>query len=112
MYPISLLEQINKEKKKVMEEKRLRVLDKTVTEIKRYFSHVSVSSVFLTGSLIEPFRFHVNSDIDIAVEGLDESIYFKSISQLEEQLGRVVEIIELEKCKFAESIKNSGLKIL
>jgi predicted nucleotidyltransferase len=54
----------------------------------------------------------LQSDIDIAVKGLSPEIYFQAIFELGELLPRQVEIIELENCRFADKIIETGLKII
>lgn len=111
-YSTSLFEQIVAEKAKIGEQKRIALLELVIPKLKEYFSTISVKSLYITGSLIVENRFRERSDIDIAVEGLSEDIYFKTIGDLEEIVDRKVEIIELENCRFAEKIRTTGLKLI
>lgn len=55
-------------------------------------------------------QFNEYSDIDIAVEGLQED-YFAVMTELEQLLNRDVDIIELENCRFAALLKKRGLLV-
>ena len=70
------------------------------------------SSAYITGSLIVPERFHAQSDIDIAVSGLTHQNYFSFMAKIQEYLDRQVEVIELENCRFAQKILDTGLKVI
>ena len=107
-----ILEEIEKQKLDDLEKKRKEIFNLCVTELKKYFKPLNVKSLYITGSLLIPYRFRSQSDIDIAVEGLPQEKYFQAIFELEELLSRKVEIIELENCRFAGKIMASGFKII
>lgn len=107
-----LLEEIEKQKLTDLEKKRQEILQLSIDIFKKYFSLLNVKSLYITGSLLIPFKFRSKSDIDIAVEGLLPEKYFQTIFELGELLPRQVEIIELEDCRFAEKIIKTGLKII
>ena len=88
------------------------MLEKTISEVKRVFEKLSVQEVYITGSLVIPYRFSSRSDIDIAVRGLPAGDYFTVLSKIEESLLREVEIIELENCRFSDKIQSSGVKVI
>ncbi|MFQ5646767.1 MAG: nucleotidyltransferase family protein [bacterium] len=110
VFDISLWERKVEEKEREREADRLKTLEKTKKNLKNYFTDKGVGQVYLTGSLLEEGKFYSFSDIDIAVQGLSEW-YFKVFTELEELLGRKIDLIELERCRFAELIKKNGLKI-
>lgn len=93
------------------EERRLKVLSQARREISGYFQGKRVLAVYLTGSVTRPGRFYDFSDVDIAVEGLEED-YFAALAELEDLLERQVELIELESCPFGEVIREKGIRIL
>jgi predicted nucleotidyltransferase len=76
----------------------------------RFFRDKQVAKVYLTGSLLREGDFYPFSDIDLAVEGLRED-YFKLLVDLEELMGRWVDVIEFEKCRFREQIERQGVRI-
>ena len=51
-----------------------------------------VKTVYLFGSLTNPALFHERSDIDVVVEGLPDSLYFKALAELWRQLPRGLEL--------------------
>ncbi len=69
-----------------------------------------MEKVYLTGSLLREDGFYPFSDIDLAVEGLQED-YFKLVVALEDLMGRWVDVIELEKCRFRDRIERQGVRI-
>ena len=107
-----ILEEIEKQKLNDLEKKRQEILQLCVIELKKYFESLHVKSLYITGSLLIPYRFRSQSDIDIAEEGLSQEKYFQAIFELGGLLSRKVEIIELENCRFAKEIMESGLKII
>jgi len=111
MYSTALFEQINIEKAKEKEKKRLTKLNHVKSVLEEYFTQIQVASVYITGSLVQTNKFNDFSDIDIAVSELPEEYYFKCISDLEEKLLHPVEIIELEHCKFEDKIRKTGIKV-
>jgi len=47
----------------------------------------------------------------VAVDGLEED-YLKTLAELEEILERDVDLIEMRKCKFKDSLVRKGMKIV
>lgn len=111
MDSVKLLEDIAKERIERREQDRLHLLNLTIHTLKEYFFLKPVKSVYITGSLIHPDRYHENSDIDIAVTGMPESSYFTCLFELSMLLNKDVEIIELENCRFRQKIESTGLKV-
>ena len=107
-----IFEEIERQKLNNLEKTRQEILRHCIAELKKYFKTVQVKSLYITGSLITPYRFSTHSDIDIAAEGFPPDKYFLAIAELEEILSRKVEIIELENCRFAQKIIDTGLKII
>lgn len=107
-----LLEEIEKQKLNDLEKRRQEILQLCVIELRKYFNQLNVKSLYITGSLLIPYKFRSQSDIDIAVEGLSHEKYFQAIFELGELLPGQVEIIELENCRFADKIIKTGLKII
>jgi len=109
-YSISLWESINKQKYLKKEELRKFFLQKTAGTLQSFFKTKNVKRVYIVGSLLNEGQFTEYSDIDIAVEGLQED-YFAVMTRLEDLLDREVDIIELEHCRFADAIKKKGLLV-
>ncbi|MBI4473328.1 MAG: nucleotidyltransferase domain-containing protein [Acidobacteria bacterium] len=65
--------------------------------------------VFVFGSLVKPGKFTDDSDIDVALESelLNTSVY-QLISLLSERMGRRVDVILLDECRFKNRILREG----
>ncbi len=107
---LALWEQGLEEERREREQERQRVLSRATEELTRFFRDKQVAKVYLTGSLLREGDFYPFSDIDLAVEGLRED-YFKLLVDLEELMGRWVDVIEFEKCRFREQIERQGVRI-
>ena len=67
--------------------------------------------IYIFGSLIEKDRFRLNSDVDIAVKGLNKFLHFQFTAQLSTLLERDVDVVILEdNCIFKQEIINKGIK--
>ncbi len=108
----NLLKQILDEKQLKQEKERVALLKLTIDTIQKVGPVYSVSSAYISGSLIMPERFRSHSDIDIAVLGLTNQNYFSFMAKIQEYLPRQVEVIELENCRFAKKILDTGLKVI
>ncbi|MFN3533690.1 MAG: nucleotidyltransferase family protein, partial [Candidatus Brocadia sp.] len=84
---------------------------KTIESLKAYFKDKHVGKVILVGSVLEEGKFYPFSDIDVVVDGLEED-YLKTLAELEEILERDVDLIEMRKCKFKDSLLRKGMKIV
>lgn len=72
-------------------------------------SPVAVDEAILFGSVVRPGRFDARSDIDIAVPDLEPRDFFTLMGHLEEGLGREIDLVPIETCHFADSIRRMGL---
>lgn len=96
------------------ERDRLRLLQRAEAMLPVFFAGKRVKAVYLTGSLLREGQFRAFSDVDVAVEGLEEN-YFEVLVQLEDLLDRqvdLVDLIELENCRLAESIRQHSRQVL
>jgi predicted nucleotidyltransferase len=66
-------------------------------------------SVFVFGSLTSPGVFNDRSDVDIALEdNLPNLNTWQLTAELMERLERPVDIVLLERCRFADKIRREG----
>jgi predicted nucleotidyltransferase len=64
--------------------------------------------VYLFGSLGEGW-FRQDSDIDLAVEGLEPQLYFKALSKVSDVSGGYgVDLVPLEDCEFRQTVLRKG----
>ncbi len=66
--------------------------------------------IYLFGSIVQKGRFQPNSDVDIAVRGLNKFDYYAFIGEVSEILNRRVDVIRLEECHFSSSIIKKGMR--
>jgi len=66
--------------------------------------------IYLFSSLVQEGRFKPNSDVDIAVRGLNKFDYYAFIGDVSQFLNRRVDVIRLEECHFSNSIEKKGLQ--
>jgi len=73
------------------------------------YARYSATCVYLFGSLREK-KFSGRSDIDLAVGGLEGTIFFEATGELLSKSSFSVNLIPLEDCqeKFRQKIKNTG----
>jgi len=73
----------------------------------------SVRAVYLFGSVAWPERFHADSDLDLAVEGLPDEKYFRALAELWRLLppGRELNLVPLEAAfpELAERVHQEGV---
>ncbi len=93
------------------ERKRREIIQLTLLKLRDYFKDKDVKRVYIVGSLLREGKFYDFSDIDIAVEGLKED-YFRTCAEIEDMVDRNIDLIEIEKCKFFDSIKQHGVRVL
>jgi len=79
-----------------------------LTEIaKRY----KVSKIYLFGSNLDSFR--DANDIDLAVEGLEGSLFFKFYGELILSLSKPVDVIDLnKKSLFCDIVRTEGILLV
>ena len=63
---------------------------------------------YLFGSLTKKGRFIRNSDIDIGVQGLNKLDHYAFVGDISDLLDRPVDVVLLEECHFAKTIKKKG----
>ena len=76
-------------------------IEKATEILKKY----GCSEIYIFGSIVNG-RFDENSDIDIAVRGLEPKIYFKVLAEIERFVFCEIDLIDLddEKDRFAQFI--------
>ncbi|MCS6831853.1 MAG: nucleotidyltransferase domain-containing protein [Armatimonadota bacterium] len=111
MFDTSLWRRRMEERALQREMERQRALSQAVEILQKYFANKRVRAVYLTVSILREGEFAPFSDVDVAVEGLEED-YLRTLAELEGVLHRQVDLIELEHCSFRQHILERGLRIL
>ena len=68
-----------------------------------------IQQAYVFGSLVTPGRFIPESDVDIAVEQIDPVHFFEAMGEFSMRLKREVDLVELNKCHFADKIRREGI---
>lgn len=87
---------------------RRQVLEEVHTVLQSLAEIYHWDELFLFSSLISPGRFTSDSDIDIAVSGIDKHALLAFIAEFSRELGREVDVIRLEESKISDSIRRQG----
>ena len=108
-FSTSRLDQILGDRHLQNEQERQQVLKKTLNWLDKFGPQYVIQKAYIFGSLIQPQRFNTQSDIDIAVEQINPDDFFSVISFISEATEIEVDVIELNKCHFANRIRQSGI---
>ena len=73
-------------------------------------SPVALDEAILFGSVVRPGRFSAHSDVDVAVPDLEPRDFFTLMDHLEEGLEREIDLVPIDTCHFADSIRRTGLR--
>lgn len=99
-----------KEKREKMEKERKRILKRTTNALSCLSKEIKFSEAYLFGSLILPYRFKEDSDVDIGFWGLADENFFYAIAFLSREIGRDVDVLQLENHPFKDKIQAAGVK--
>ena len=73
-------------------------------------SPVALDEAILFGSVVRPGRFSAHSDVDVAVPDLEPRDFFTLMGHLEEGLEREINLVPIDTCHFADTIRRTGLR--
>ncbi len=104
-----LFERAEKEKNKLEQERNL-LLQQVMPILIDEFAGSGVE-VFLVGSLVRPYCFTSNSDVDIVLKNF-KGDRFDIWTRLEKKIDKNIEIILFETCQFKEFVATQGLKVV
>jgi predicted nucleotidyltransferase len=103
-----ILDQAKQEKQRKREDERVKVLKELKLALSE--SPISLREAFIFGTVAIPFAFNACSDVDVAVHAQEPRGYFLLKCYLEGRLGREVDLVELESCRFIDSIRRQGIR--
>jgi len=98
------------EKREKWEKERKRILRRTNKALGCLSQKIKFSEAYLFGSVTLPYRFTKDSDVDIGFWGLANEDFFYAIAFLSREIGRDVDVIQLERHPFKEKIQTTGVK--
>ena len=110
MFKTEKLDQILGDRRLENEKERQALLQRVMQWLDDHALEYGIHSAYIFGSLSQPYRFHANSDIDLAVEQINATDLFAVIGFLSEAMGRDVDVVQLEKCHFGERIRQTGIQ--
>jgi predicted nucleotidyltransferase len=85
------------------------VLSRLKSALAELSQHFSFKRAVIFGSITRPYGFTEASDIDVAVEGLDDHEFFRAMGFLSRCLGREVDLLQIEAHRLAGKIESEGL---
>ncbi|GBF80174.1 nucleotidyltransferase family protein [Aphanothece sacrum] len=103
------LDKILNDRRVKLEEERQLLLSKTYQWLNQFASDYGIEKAYIFGSVTRPGKFYQDSDVDLGVERINPTDYFLAISLLSAYLQREVDIIQLNKCHFADRIRQKGI---
>ncbi|RCW58650.1 nucleotidyltransferase family protein [Halanaerobium sp. ST460_2HS_T2] len=74
----------------------------------------NVEKVVLFGSVLNEDKFHLHSDVDLAVFGLKDELFFKAYAEVMNILsGFEVDLLDYKECResFKKEIKERGVEL-
>ena len=101
------------EKQKEREHLRKRAYQEAQALANILYTKYSADNVYLFGSLLERQRFNENSDIDLAVEGLPDGIFFEAAGELLLRTEFPLNLVPLRNCResLREKIATTGERL-
>lgn len=108
-FPTPLLDARLAREKKQNEETRQQLLQQTLDWLSANAGQYGVDCGYVFGSVAEPNRFTQRSDIDLAVETHKTGNICGLMGGLSSYLLRDVDMVPLDKCHFAEKIRQVGM---
>jgi predicted nucleotidyltransferase len=111
-FDVRLWRTLERQKAEVRERRRRETLARVKEGVRTCLAGRPGIHAYLFGSLLQPGAFGVRSDVDVAVEGVPALEYFALLGDLEERLGTErVDLIELERCVFADLVRQQGERV-
>ena len=109
-FDTSLLDTALKERQAANEGERQMVLSKVLALLTELAPTYDIQQAYVFGSVATPGRFGPASDVDIAVEQINPARFFEAMSQFSYSLKREIDLVELDKCHFADKIRREGIR--
>ena len=102
--------QFAKKEQEEREKVRKRILQDVNKTLQLLMEKYTWKEIYLFGSIVQEGRFKPNSDVDIAIRGLNKFDYYAFIGEVSGILNRRVDVIRLEECHFSSSIIKKGMR--
>ncbi len=92
-----------------LERRRLSVLRQVLHALDTLSEKYAWEEAYLFGSLTRPGCFGPESDVDIAIAGLNKFDHYALVGDISNLLDRAVDVVRLEECPFAAKIAREGI---
>lgn len=109
-FDTSVLDRALAERRARREEERQALLAAVLRELDALAEQFDLQEAYVFGSVARPGRYREDSDVDVAVAGLPPEQFISLMARLSANLGRDVDMVEMEKVHFADKIKREGVK--
>ena len=109
-FDISIWRRALIENRHVRERQRLHTVNKVWNAIEHLRQTYRWDDLYIFGSATKSVRFHEDSDIDIGIGGLDKFSHYRFIADLFRLIKREVDVVRLEDCPFADTIRTRGIR--
>jgi predicted nucleotidyltransferase len=76
----------------------------------RLAARIQFEEAYVFGSVLNSKRFQEDSDVDVAFVGLQDEDFFPTMAWLSRELGREVDVIQLEGHRLSDKIRKEGLR--
>lgn len=108
-FKTTILDRYLRQERRAREKKRRETIQQVRRLLPRLAAKYGLQRAFLFGSVTKAGRFRERSDLDIAVFGLADEDYFSFMAELGEQLGRDVDVIQMEKHYLKKRLKEAKI---
>lgn len=109
MLPTPLLDEKLAQQRRQAELERQQVLAHALHWLSSHGERYGLLNGYLFGSVTKQGGFSPGSDVDVAVESLQQGDPFGLMSYLSLHLNRDVDLVPLDQCHFAAKIRETGI---
>jgi hypothetical protein len=108
-FPTPLLDEKLTRLRQQSERDRQQLLQSALMWLQHHAIQFGIERGYVFGSITQPGRFSPHSDLDLAVESLQQGDPFGLIGYLSLHLNREVDLVPLDQCHFADKIRLIGI---
>ncbi len=110
VFSCDLLNEVQRARRTRREAQRQAVLKQIWELLPRLAVSIRFQEAYVFGSVLGIKRFQDDSDVDVAFVGLQDKDFFPAMAWLSRELGREVDVIQLEGHRLADKIRKEGLR--
>lgn len=109
-FSTAILDEAIKRKKREREELRLSLLAGILSALDELTNEIPFTEAYIFGSVVRPYGYSEESDVDIAFVGLKDKDFFRAMSIISRKIGREVDIVQMERHRLSQEIRRRGIK--